>query len=285
MRDGALTLRAAHGDARAWTFTASAAGLCTNSHVIASGDDAAVIDAQFLPSEAGRLADAVDALGLHVRVLYVTHAHPDHYFGLDVLRARWPQARVVALPAVVDEIAATFAAKRAFWSANGYPDPALPTACPVLPESVAAEALDAALRLGELALEVLVFGAAESPLDTAVHVPALAAVVAGDLVYGPCHAWLGEHRPTAWLAALGELARRCPEAQAWLPGHGPGGGRELLAATARYITDVQTAIAACGGDPAVARDTVLTRYPQHALREFLNIAVTRWLAADPARVL
>ena len=282
MIDGALTLRAADGNARAWTFTASARGLCTNSHVIASGDDAVVVDAQFLPTEAARLADAVEARGLRVRTVYVTHAHPDHYFGLDVLRARWPRARIVALPAVVDEIAATFAAKRAFWAANGYDD--LPSACPALPEPVAADALDAALGIGELAMQVLPFGPAESPLDTAVHVPALATLVAGDLVYGPCHAWLGEHRPTLWLAALAELDRRCPEALAWLPGHGPGGGRELLAATARYITDVQTAIAGCGGDAVVARASVLTRYPQHALREFLDITLTRWLAADPANV-
>lgn len=282
MRDGALTLRAAHGDARAWTFTASAHGLLANAHVVARGDEAVVLDAQFLPGEAARLADAVDGLGLRVQAIYITHAHPDHYFGLDVLRARWPHARAVALPAVVDEIAATFAAKRAFWAARGYAE--LPAACPALPAALDGPALAQALRLGDLALEVLVLGPAESPLDTAVYVPTLATLVAGDLVYGPCHAWLGEHRPAAWLAALAALDRACPEAQAWLPGHGAGGGRELLGATARYIADVQTAIAACGGDADVARAAVLARYPQHALREFLDITLTRWLAADPALV-
>ncbi|WP_367669712.1 hypothetical protein [Streptomyces sp. DT2A-34] len=44
--------------------------------------------------------------------IYITHTHADHYFGLERLLERFPQARAVALPSVAAAIKAGNEAQR-----------------------------------------------------------------------------------------------------------------------------------------------------------------------------
>src|SRR6476660_9252121 len=50
------------------------------------------------------LADWIAATGKRLSTIYITHAHPDHFFGLKLLRDRFPSARAVALPQVVESM-------------------------------------------------------------------------------------------------------------------------------------------------------------------------------------
>ena len=58
----------------------------------------------------------IDATGTTLTTIYVTHAHADHYFGLERLLERFPHARAVAAPVVAAEIAAGNDAARADWA-------------------------------------------------------------------------------------------------------------------------------------------------------------------------
>ncbi len=42
--------------------------------------------------------------GRRLTTIYVTHAHPDHYFGVGTIAGAFPQARVVATPEDADMI-------------------------------------------------------------------------------------------------------------------------------------------------------------------------------------
>jgi glyoxylase-like metal-dependent hydrolase (beta-lactamase superfamily II) len=53
--------------------------------------------------EQGRaLADWLAASGKNLTTVYVTHGHGDHWFGLGLIRERFPNVRAVARPEVVD---------------------------------------------------------------------------------------------------------------------------------------------------------------------------------------
>jgi glyoxylase-like metal-dependent hydrolase (beta-lactamase superfamily II) len=53
--------------------------------------------------------------GKNLRTIYVTHAHPDHYFGLGAIAGAFPRAKVIALPAVARMINKQFFGKIEHW--------------------------------------------------------------------------------------------------------------------------------------------------------------------------
>src|ERR1700730_13904530 len=76
-------------------------GYDVNSTLISGEKDMLVIDPQFSLSEAHRLAAEILESKKNLTLIYVTHPHPDHLFGLAVLHPAFPAAKIVALPATV----------------------------------------------------------------------------------------------------------------------------------------------------------------------------------------
>src|SRR4051794_18490172 len=102
----ALAPAAAAGPAPALTttvYTGSPAGFLVDSTLVAGAKDAILIDAQFDLADAHRLVAVILESKKNLTTVYVTHSHPDHYFGLAVIHQAFPAAKLVALPAVVDE--------------------------------------------------------------------------------------------------------------------------------------------------------------------------------------
>src|SRR5690242_21792378 len=77
-------------------------GYDVNSTMIIGERDMLVIDPQFSLSEAHKLAAEILESKKRLVAIYSTHAHPDHLFGLAVLKQAFPEARIVALPATVN---------------------------------------------------------------------------------------------------------------------------------------------------------------------------------------
>jgi glyoxylase-like metal-dependent hydrolase (beta-lactamase superfamily II) len=73
-------------------------GYDVNSTMIIGEKDMLVIDPQFSLSEAHKLAAEILESKKNLAVIYSTHPHPDHLFGLAVLKQAFPDAKIVALP-------------------------------------------------------------------------------------------------------------------------------------------------------------------------------------------
>src|SRR5271156_3343804 len=73
--------------------------------------DALLVDTFLSEAQTAELADwiAVAASGKRLRTIYITHAHPDHFFGLKLLRDRFPEARAIASAQVVEAMQAALA--------------------------------------------------------------------------------------------------------------------------------------------------------------------------------
>jgi glyoxylase-like metal-dependent hydrolase (beta-lactamase superfamily II) len=194
----------ARGEARLTTevFTASAPGFLVTSTLIAGEKEAVLVDGQFTLSDAHRLVGLILDSKKTLTTVYVTHAHPDHYFGLVVIKQAFPKVKIVAQPATVAEIKKTWAEKVKHWGpiygAN------LP-AKPIIPESFAGHAL----TLEGQTLEIHDSVQGDEANSSYVWIPSIKTVVAGDIVFQGIFPWTAETNLAsrgAWSKALDELA-------------------------------------------------------------------------------
>jgi glyoxylase-like metal-dependent hydrolase (beta-lactamase superfamily II) len=244
-------------------------GYDVNSTMISGEKDMLVIDPQFSLSEAHRLAAEILESKKNLTLIYVTHPHPDHYFGIAVLRQAFPSARIVALPATVAGTKTGWPGRQKYWSptyGNNIPGPE-----PVVPEELSTPVLT--LEGEDFPITGGVQG--DGPGNSFVYIPSLRAVVAGDTVFD--HVYFGIPRDKArvdWMKTLDQISALKPVIV--IPGHeGPGATRDLsaIAFMKKYIADWDISVAA-SRDPAEVRARVLKQYPGLGMEFTLNDRIT-----------
>lgn len=85
-------------------FFSDESGFAVASVIVMGKTDAALIDTQWSLSNGHRVAAEILESGKHLKTIYISHAHPDHYFGLGPIVEAFPEAKVVALPSVASTI-------------------------------------------------------------------------------------------------------------------------------------------------------------------------------------
>jgi glyoxylase-like metal-dependent hydrolase (beta-lactamase superfamily II) len=96
-------------------FFSDEKGFEVASVIVMGKTDAALLDAQWTLSNAHRVIAEVNETGKYLKTIYVTHAHPDHYFGLGVIAEAFPGVKCIALPDVAGMINRQFFGKLDHW--------------------------------------------------------------------------------------------------------------------------------------------------------------------------
>jgi glyoxylase-like metal-dependent hydrolase (beta-lactamase superfamily II) len=96
-------------------FRHSYLGFSSNSILVFGENDAILIDSSQLLSDSYRLVPELIAMKKRITHIYVSHFHPDHHFGLEVLQFAFPHAKIVALPSVVKDMVFTSRDKLEMW--------------------------------------------------------------------------------------------------------------------------------------------------------------------------
>lgn len=196
--------------------------------------EAVLVDTLLSDAQNEELADWIETKGRKLRTIYLTHAHPDHIFGLTLLLKRFPDATALATPDVVDAMRKTLSSEvvETNWKVR-FPG--------LVPEHLTvANSLDgASFELEGNELRVVEMGHTDTDDTTGLYVPSLDLLVAGDVVYNEAHAFLAETDAAgrqAWLAALDKVAALHPKIV--IVGHGPlnpDNSPVHIEATRRYI--------------------------------------------------
>lgn len=253
---------------RVQSFAGSERGFYVTSTLIQGEKEALLIDAQFLNSDAERLVDMVKASGKALKAVYITHAHPDHYFGLPVVRAAFPEVKVLAHPVVAEEMAARFQGKHDQWKPVFGAD--------LADTRVGATPYEAAtLELEGQTIELLGLVSGDIEHTTVVVIPSAHAVVAGDVSYGGIYPWLADTDPAGWSAWRDTLARvSALKPQVVVSGHRAPGHPDSpadLQATADFITDFEAAVKASKTPEEVVK-AMSAKYPSLKLPIVLQLA-------------
>src|SRR5450830_606760 len=228
------------------------------SSVLVSGtQDAILVDAQFGRAQAEQVVEKIRASGKKLVAVYISHGDPDYYFGLDVIRAAYPDVKILATPQTIAHIKETVAGKLAFWGPKLGADAPTQTIVPDVLEG------------NELTLEgkkLQVMGLdGPQPERSFVWIPSIRAVVGGVVVAGNLHIWMADTQSAAahqdWLGTLARIDKLKPKTV--VPGH-YAPGAPLTLASVKYTRDY---IKAFDEETAKAADSVAliaamkSRYP------------------------
>ncbi len=255
---------APHEKARSWSPISAT--------LILGERDAVLVDALLTVGQAHDLVEWTDGHGKNLTAVYITHGHGDHWFGLSAVLDRFPNARAVALPAVIEQmrVGSTPEFLESFWTPRF--DGKLPREL-VFPEPLEGHTVD--LEGHELVAVEL--GHTDTDQTSCLHAPDAGLVVAGDAAYNDVHLYLAESEPQGrrdWIAALDTIEALHP--QTVIAGHQRAGrhdGPEIIKETRQYILDFDR-IAETASTARELYDQVLALYPERINPDAL------WLSAQ-----
>jgi glyoxylase-like metal-dependent hydrolase (beta-lactamase superfamily II) len=247
-----------------------------NSFVAHGPKGAVVVDGMLTVTDARKVRRAVDATGLPLAGVVITHPHPDHYAGLasildgdDV-----PILATADTDAVIRRDDETKAAIVGPMMGSEWPTNRL------FPNQLVADGDE--VVVGGVPLRVRSLGAGESSADTIWHVGE-STVFAGDVVYNGMHAYLADSHWEHWLSILARLERELTGEVTLHIGHGDSAGKELLARQRSYIETFVDALtrhadAAATGDHEPILAAMRAHLPTEELLFLLDLSIEPALA-------
>lgn len=226
-------------------FFSDESGFAVGSVIVMGKKDAAVLDAQWSLSNGHRVAAEVLETGLNLKYIYVTHAHPDHYFGLGPIAEAFPEAKVVAL----EEVASTIN-KQMFGKVDHWVNIIGPTNVPT--KAVNIESLsENFFELEGERIEIIPKVMGDMKYNTAVWIPSIKTLYGSDVLFNKSHPFTCEitaEERQQWLKDIERLEKL--GAEVVIPGHQKPGMpfdsscytfmKEYLIATEEELANTQT---------------------------------------------
>ncbi|MFK0025103.1 MBL fold metallo-hydrolase [Streptomyces sp. NPDC090798] len=216
-----------------------------SSTLIYGERDAALVDPPLTHPQIAQVAEGVARSGKRIAYVYITHGHPDHWFGTATLLEQFgdDDTVVYATEGTIWQMREQLKGKEEGFARTFSQ---VPENTPVLAVPVPAEGF----RLEGQVLRAVETGHTDTDDSSVLHVPSIGLVVAGDVVYNGVHQMMlegGNGGLQAWLEGIDRVAALHPRHV--VAGHKnrdlPDDPR-ILDETGRYLRD---AIRLLAGNP------------------------------------
>jgi glyoxylase-like metal-dependent hydrolase (beta-lactamase superfamily II) len=195
-------------------FFSDERGFEVASVIVMGENDAVLIDTQWTLSNAHRLIAEIAETGKHLKTIYVTHAHPDHYFGLGVIAEAFPSARIIALASVARTINHQFFGKLDHWEQ-------VIGAANVCRRTVNIESLsENAFELEGQQIEIIPEVMGDLKYNTVIWIPSIKTLYGSDVLFNQAHPFTCEvtaKERQQWMRDIERLEKM--GAEVVIPGH------------------------------------------------------------------
>jgi len=207
--------------------------------------DAVLIDAQWTLSNAHRVITEILETGKNLQTIYLTHAHPDHYFGVGVIAEAFPKARVIAIPSEASIINKQFFGKIEHWEG-------VIGAHNVCRKAAKIEAIEENyFELEGHRFEIISKVMGDMRYNTMVWIPSIKTLVASDVLFNQAHPFtceLTKEERQQWIADVDKIEKM--GAEVIIPGHQKPGmqfDRSSLDFTRDYVVATEEELARTSG--------------------------------------
>jgi glyoxylase-like metal-dependent hydrolase (beta-lactamase superfamily II) len=254
------------GNVRIHTFISSYEddNIANATHIIESENVLVLIDGQFLTPYAQQFREYADCLEKPIVRIYLSHRHPDHWFGLGAAFSDYASS-MYALPETIDFIRENGEQSRQDHAAkmgDNLPDQI------VVPQNVAKpgiETIDGIKYIFEKVVDT------EIDFLLTIRLPELGVHIVQDLIYSGTHLYLTsdiEH----WISILENMLTSTDEL--FLPGHGLPADKNEVARNVEYLAAANQAIANGLKDDDF-KNFLLQRYPERKCPGIFDIYIPR----------
>lgn len=172
------------------------------STLIFGETDAVLIDPPMTREQTQKVSDWVAQSGKHLKYIYVTHGHGDHWFGTEQILEQFPEATVYATEGTIRLMhqQATVGREKVY----DKDFPGLIGKTDVIAQPIPAEDF----TLEGNAIQAIEVGHSDTDDTTVLYVPSMGLVVAGDIAYNGVHQYLlegGNGGLQAWVKAIDKV--------------------------------------------------------------------------------
>ena len=252
------------GDVRLHTFVAAFTedNIANATHIIESENALVLIDGQFLAPYATQFREYADSLGKPIDRLYLSHRHPDHWFGLGTA---FSDIAIYALQETID-----FVRENGETSREDHLDKLgdLAPKSIVVPQNVArrgVETIDGISYVFERVVDT------EIDFLLTIRLPELKVSIPQDLIYSGTHLYLTKDFEN-WIQVLQKMLSSDDEL--FLPGHGFPAGKDEVARNAEYLSAASAAMTT-GLTKSYFKEYLLARYPERKCPGIFDIYLPR----------
>ena len=209
LKTGATIHIADFGPAKIHTYVAPEDSFGDTTHIIESDNNLLIVDSQYLIPYAKEVRAYANNLGKPIAGIIISHAHPDHYFGL----GEFADVPSYALPEVIKDIEQ---------SGNHMIEESKKGLGDLVPDKIVIP--QNPLSVGETNIDGIQYRFdrytnAEADSQLVIELPQLGAVIVQDIVYNGYHPWLGKTVPN-WISTLKQFNQRYKNYPYVFAGHG-----------------------------------------------------------------
>lgn len=190
-------------------------GFGVTSTLIMGENDAILVDAQFTLSNAHRLLAEIIESKKNITSIFITHLHPDHYLGLEVIKAKYPDAKVISYKEIANDINQAYDFKIKYWGTDTLKENGAKNKFEIN------EIKEKTLQLEGEEIIILDPMGGDCIEITPLWIPSISTLIASDVIFSDVHVWIADMRTperiNKWMKSLDDLEKL--KAKIIIPGH------------------------------------------------------------------
>jgi glyoxylase-like metal-dependent hydrolase (beta-lactamase superfamily II) len=249
------------GDYALHTYIAPEKSFGDATHILETPNQLILIDTQYSMTQAREFRAYAQSLGKPIKNIIISHAHPDHYLGLDAFRGIdaqvWATAHVIA--AITAKASKALEHSVAILGSDSAQSVTIPNSV----INVASTTIDG------LVLQFLEVERAEARHQLVINLPQLNTLIVQDLVYNQYHAYLNPWL-LSWKNAIVRVRALFPKTQMVLVGHGEPATPDVFDQMLCYLEKALTQCRSCK-DRCAHKDYFASTFPDYKGADIIDL--------------